>query len=218
MPSSAGLVRSSPCGPHHVHHAGGEAEQEKRDEAEGRCRQQAVETPAEHRTDKNAGDQLGRKPKTARHRRCSGCTVSASSSRLLSPGRAAVTKFGQPLIETPEPCGKRSLIGRLTAIPVSAAVVRAFRHDVKTDTPPQVGGNCAPSPFEAARTILTASSQVKIACGSVMSLISIKFSLLCQNGRRLSPRRISVRLCSARSARSDTVQGHRRRSDMARSR
>src|ERR1700692_479123 len=58
--SSGAAVRSHPCRPHHVDHPGHEAEQEKHDEPEGRCRQQTVETPAYPRTDNDAGDQLGR--------------------------------------------------------------------------------------------------------------------------------------------------------------
>jgi hypothetical protein len=54
--------------------------------------------------------------------------VSASSSGLVSPDFAAVPNFGQPVIQTSEPCGKRSFVGgRLIAISISA-VVRAFRH------------------------------------------------------------------------------------------
>jgi hypothetical protein len=47
---------------------------------------------------------------------------------------------------------------------VSAAVVRAIRHHVETRRVAAVSGNNVPSPFKAARTILTASPQVKIAC------------------------------------------------------
>ena len=78
------------------------------------------------RSDDNAGDQFGRKPETARHRRCSGSAVSASSSGLVSPDVAAVPNFGQPVIQTSEPCGKRSFIGgRFVAISISA--VRSCR-------------------------------------------------------------------------------------------
>jgi hypothetical protein len=129
-PLSAGSVRGDACRSHHVQHTSREAEQEKHNKSEGRRRQQTVETPANYRTDKDAGDQLGRKPETARHRRSSGSPVSASG--LVSPDFAAVAKFGQPLIETSEPCGKRSLIRRFIATSVSAALVRAFRHAVKT--------------------------------------------------------------------------------------
>jgi hypothetical protein len=68
---------------------------------------------------------------------------------LVSPDRTAAPKFGQPLIKTSEPCGKRSLIGRFIATSVSAAAfVRAFRHDVKTDTPLQVGGKAPRRPLK----------------------------------------------------------------------
>jgi len=130
--STAGPVWSDACRSDHVQNAGGEAEQEEHDKSEGRCRQQAVEAPAKQRTDEDAGDQFGRQPQSTRHGRSPGCSVTAADSRLISPDLSAVAKFGQPLVETSEPCGKRSLIGRLIAIPVSAAVVRAIRHDVET--------------------------------------------------------------------------------------
>ncbi len=60
--------------------------------------------------DDNARDQFGGKLKTARHGRCPGSAVSVFGSGLISLGFAAVTKFGQPLIETSEPCGKRSFV------------------------------------------------------------------------------------------------------------
>jgi hypothetical protein len=74
--------------------------------------------------------------------------------------------LGQPLIEISEPCGKRSFIGsRMLAISVAAAVfVRAVSHALDTpDATPRISGNNAPLPSEAARTILTAKGQVKIA-------------------------------------------------------
>src|ERR1700732_4755930 len=82
--STAGSVRSHARGSHHVDHASHEAEQEEHNESPGRCRQQTVETPANHRSDDNAGDQLRRKSETARHRRGPGASVSASSSGLVS--------------------------------------------------------------------------------------------------------------------------------------
>ena len=84
------------------------------------------------RADDNAGDQLRRKPEPERHRRGSGSSVSAFSSGLVSPDFAAVPNFGQPVIQTSEPCGKRSFVrGRLIATSISA-VVRAFSHAVET--------------------------------------------------------------------------------------
>jgi hypothetical protein len=51
---------------------------------------------------------------------------------LVSPGFAAVANFGQPVIQTSEPCGKRGFVGgRLFAISISA-VVRAVRHALET--------------------------------------------------------------------------------------
>ena len=159
---AAGAVRSHACRSHHVDHAGDEAEQNKHDEPPRRGRQQTVETPAKQRSDNNAGDQLRRKPETERHRRGSGRSVSAFSSGLVSPDFAAVPNFGQPVIQTSEPCGKRSFVGgRFIATSISV-VVRAFRHVVETRNDAAVDGNDAPSPSKAARTILTASNQVKI--------------------------------------------------------
>src|SRR4051812_662604 len=127
-----GPVRSDAGGSHHVDHTGGEAEQKKHDEPPRRCRQQAVETPANHRSDDNAGDQLRRKPETARHRRCSGSAVSASSSGLVSPDLSAAPNFGQPVIQTSEPCGKRGFIGRRIVAISIFAVIRALSHAVQT--------------------------------------------------------------------------------------
>jgi hypothetical protein len=81
---------------------------------------------------------------------------------LVSPDFAAVLNFGQPVIQTSEPCGKRSFVGRFIATSISA-VFRAVRHAVETRNDAAVDGNYAPSPSKAARTILTASNQVKIA-------------------------------------------------------
>src|SRR3979411_2169722 len=83
---------------HHVDHAGDKAEQQKHDETERRCRQQTVETPANHSPDDNARDQLRGKAETKRHGRGPGSPVAAFSSGLVSPDFAAVTNFGQPVI------------------------------------------------------------------------------------------------------------------------
>src|SRR5919106_3033964 len=116
------------CRSHHVDHTGSEAEQQKHDETERRRRQQTVEPPANRRPDDNARNQLRGKPETQRHRRCSGSPVSAFSSGLISPEFPAVPNFGQPLIQTSEPCGKRSFVGRrLIAIP-TCVVVLVFGH------------------------------------------------------------------------------------------
>jgi hypothetical protein len=62
---------------------------------------------------------------------------------------------------------------------------------VKTDTPLRVEGKSALSPFKAARTILTASGQVKIACGTVRLLISLGLRPFRKFGGDVSPRRIN---------------------------
>jgi hypothetical protein len=82
---------------------------------------------------------------------------------LVSPGFAAALNFGQPLIETSEPCGKRSFVGRRLIATSISVVVRAFSHAAETRNNVAVDGNYAPSPSKAARTILTAPNQVKIA-------------------------------------------------------
>jgi|HubBroStandDraft_6_1064221.scaffolds.fasta_scaffold519294_1 hypothetical protein len=156
-------VRSNACRPYHVDHAGYEADENEHDKSEGRCRQQPVETPANQRSDGNARDQLGRKPETERHRRSTGSTVSASSSGLVSLDFSAAPNIGQPAIQTSEPCGKRGFVrGRPIATSISV-FVRAFSHAVGTRNDAAVDGNDAPSPSKAARTILTAPNQVKIA-------------------------------------------------------
>src|SRR5436853_7630415 len=64
--SARGFIRNNPRRPHHVDHAGGEAEQEEHDETPWRGRQQTVEAPAKSRPDDNTRDQFGRKAETAR--------------------------------------------------------------------------------------------------------------------------------------------------------
>src|SRR5437660_3113122 len=129
--SAAGPIRNHAHRPHHGENAGREAEQKEHDEPPGGCRQQAVEAPANHCPDNNAGDQLRGKAKAARHCGSSGCSVSASICGLVSPDLSAVANFGQPLVETYEPCGKRSFIGRIIATSIST-FVRAFSHAVQT--------------------------------------------------------------------------------------
>jgi hypothetical protein len=82
---------------------------------------------------------------------------------LVSPDFAAVPNFGQPVIQTSEPCGKRSFVGGRFVVASISAVIRAFSHAVETRNDVAVDGNYAPSPSKAARTILTTSNQVKIA-------------------------------------------------------
>ena len=159
---AAGPASSNARRPDYVDHTGDEAEQHERDQSEGRCRQQPVETPADQRSHHNARDQLRRKPETERHRRGLGRTISASISGFVSPDLAAAPNFGQPLIQTSEPCGKRSFVGGRFLATAISAVIRAVRHGVETRNDAAVDGNDAPSPSKAARTILSASNQVKI--------------------------------------------------------
>jgi hypothetical protein len=71
----------------------------------------------------------------------------------------AAAQFGQPLIETSEPFGKRSFLGRSVAISIPA-VSRALSHATKTRNA-AVEWKLRPPPLKAARTILTAHNQVK---------------------------------------------------------
>jgi hypothetical protein len=157
---SFGLLRHHACRPHHIDYAGGEAKQQEYDEAPGRSRQQAIETPAETRSDKYTRNQFGGEAKPHRHGGCPGVSRVLLVSGLVSPDLSAVPNFGQPLIEISEPCGKRSFVGgRLIAISTSAAV-GVFGHAV-TLNDAAIDGNCAAT-LKAARTILTAFNQVKI--------------------------------------------------------
>jgi hypothetical protein len=71
----------------------------------------------------------------------------------------AAAKFGQPLIKTSEPFGKRSFLGRSIAISI-LAVSRVLSHATKTRNA-AVEWKLRPPPSKAARTILTAHNQVK---------------------------------------------------------
>src|ERR1700688_4254535 len=88
--------------------------------------------PANPLSDDNARDQLRGKPETERHRRSSGGSVSASVSGLVSPDFSAALNFGQPVIQTSEPCGKRSFIGGRLIVTSIFAVIRAFSHAAQT--------------------------------------------------------------------------------------
>ena len=122
------LLRHHACGPHHIDYAGGKAEQQEYDEAPWRSRQQAIETPAETRSDKNTGNQFGGEAKPHGQGGCPG--LSLLTSGRVSPDFSAVPDFGQPLIQTSEPCGKRGFVGRFIATSISLAV-RAFSHAVE---------------------------------------------------------------------------------------
>ena len=145
MPASEsfGLLRHRARRPHHIDYAGGKAEQQEYDEAPGRSRQQAIETPAESRSDKYTRNQFGGEAKAHRHGGCPGLSRVLLVSGLVSPGLSAVPNFGQPLIEISEPCGKRSFVGRrLIAISTSAAV-RVFGHAVTLNHAAIVGNYAA---------------------------------------------------------------------------
>jgi hypothetical protein len=90
---------------------------------------------------------------------------------LVSPDFSAAPNFGQPVIQTSEPCGKRSLVGGRIVATSIFAVFRALRHAAETRNDAAVDENCAPSPSKAARTILTAPNQVKIASQPSIALI-----------------------------------------------
>jgi hypothetical protein len=47
---------------------------------------------------------------------------------LISPDFAAVTNFGQPVIQTSEPCGKRSFVGRRLIAIATSVVILVFGH------------------------------------------------------------------------------------------
>src|SRR5260370_41897179 len=116
-----GLLRHHARRPHHIEHTGGKAKQQEYDEAPGRGRQQAIETPAETRSDKNTRNQFGGEAKPDGHGGCLGLSRVLLVSGPVSPDFAAVPNFGQPAIQTSDPCGKRCFFGgRLIAISISA--------------------------------------------------------------------------------------------------
>src|SRR5664279_5769989 len=126
MPASEplGLLCHHARRPHHIDHAGGKAKQQEYDEAPGRSRQQTIETPAESRSGKNTCNQFGGEAKPDGHGGCLGLSRVLLISGPVSPDLSAVPNFGQPVIQTSEPCGKRSLIGgRFIAISISTVVL-----------------------------------------------------------------------------------------------
>src|SRR6266704_1983463 len=118
--------------PHHIDYAGGKAKQQEYDEAPGRSRQQAIETPAESRSDDNTRDQFGGEAKPDGHGGCLGLSRVLLVSGLVSPDLAAAPNFGQPLIQISESGGKRSFVGGRSIATSISAVVRAFSHAVET--------------------------------------------------------------------------------------
>src|SRR3981189_3867777 len=127
------LLRHHARRPNHIDPAGNEAKQQEYDEAPGRSRQQAIETPAETRSEKNTRNQFGGEAKPDSHGGCLGLSRVLLVSGLVSADFAAAPNFGQPLIQTSEPCGKRGFVGRLIATSISV-VIRAFSHAVETRT------------------------------------------------------------------------------------
>src|SRR5260221_14649103 len=93
-----GLLRHHARRPHHIDYAGGKAKQQEYDEAPGRSRQQAIESPAESRSDKNTRNQFGGEAKPDGHGGCLGLSRVLLVSGLVSPDFAAVPNFGQPVI------------------------------------------------------------------------------------------------------------------------
>jgi hypothetical protein len=108
------------------------AKQQEYDEAPGRSRQQAIETPAESRSDKNTRDQFGGEAKPDCHGGSPGLSRVLLFSGLVSPDLSAVPNCGQPVTKTSKPCGKRSFVGgRLISTSIFAAL-RAFSHAAET--------------------------------------------------------------------------------------
>ena len=95
--------------------------------------------------------------------------VSTSSVGLVSSDVSAVPKGGQPVLQTSEPCGKRSFVGGRFAF--IFAVVRALRHCLLRPETIAENENDARHPLKAARTILSEFNQVKIASQLIKSLI-----------------------------------------------
>ena len=125
------LLRNHARRPHHIQHAGNEAEQKEHDEPPGRSRQQAIETPSKSRSDKNASDQFRREANPRAMAEAWLLPSPPSRSGLVRLDFAAVADVGQALIQTSEPCGKRSFVRRFIATSIFP-FVRAFRHDVET--------------------------------------------------------------------------------------
>jgi hypothetical protein len=132
---------------------------------------------------------------------------------LVSPEFAAVAECGQPLVETSEPCGKRSFVRRFIATSISAAF-RAFRHVWRPDTMSLETEITPRHPFEAARTILTASGRVKIPCSMFIHLIQLIFcfpnSLACAAPGRLSKQWSDFGAAPFRAASKRSIRQRRR--------
>src|SRR6266481_2480696 len=122
LPRMRGRVgRRDACRPHHIHHAGHEAEQQKYNQAPRRDPEHAVERPADAGTEQHPAHELAGKPKPARISRCvSGRWTTTCFGRFVRPLLAL------SIAETPEPRGKSSLIG--TALFQIVAVARVIGH------------------------------------------------------------------------------------------
>ena len=158
-----GLLRHHARRPHHIDHAGDEAKQQEHDEAQGRSRQQAIETPAKRRSDKNTRDQLGGEAEARRPWRMpwpAPCPARFRTGQSRSFGCPEFWTTGDPDFRAL----RKAQLRRRT-------IDRDFHFRCHSCLQPCCGdpkracvdGNDAPSPSKAARTILTASNQVKIA-------------------------------------------------------
>jgi hypothetical protein len=104
-PGSARL-RRKPCRSHHIEDARDKAEQEKYNHSPRRNSKQAVDQPPNEGADKHAHHELGRETKAARE--CRGIPRGSAAWRA----RWARPLLVEPIAETPQPRGERSLVRR----------------------------------------------------------------------------------------------------------
>src|SRR5260370_6850429 len=115
--AAGGAARSA----HHIENAGREAEQQKHNHSPGRNSEPAIQHPTERRANHDAGDEFGREPKAARHRRW----IGGSPFIRTALGTTIGVDVAQLLAQSLEPSGKRSLVlRRLFANPVFGCVAR----------------------------------------------------------------------------------------------
>jgi hypothetical protein len=107
------------CSPHHIHHSGCKAKQQKHDQPPRRDSEQTVERPANEGADQDPGYEFAGEPKTARVSRRIGGRLTAV--RLRRFARPAVAKL---IAETPESRGESSLVGSALFL----IVMRIVRH------------------------------------------------------------------------------------------
>jgi hypothetical protein len=116
----AGIVpRPDACRPHHIHHSGRKAKQQKNDQPPRRDSKQSIKRPADGGTDQDPDDEFAGEPKTARVSRCIGGRLTAVRLR----------RFAQPVVaeliaETPESRGESGLVGSALFL----IVTRIIRH------------------------------------------------------------------------------------------